>query len=103
MPHAMILALVAAVPIPWPCRLRMMIGSLFVVHGFVAVTVVVSVGSEIYSESSPEWHSLLFHWADSLLIRNLWISFVFPTLVWIGALLVMDRKGYLVAHQPGAP
>jgi hypothetical protein len=82
MPIAMILALVGATPFPRSGRIFALMSGLFAVLIFVGISVWVSVNVAAPGTAAIGWRDLFFFYADHLLIQNLWLSFLFPTLVW---------------------
>src|SRR5208283_1493118 len=87
MPNAMLLALAGATPWNWSRRLKALLGGGLVVNAFVAVSILARVGDAVLGAQSSGWHSLLLMLDNHLLVENLWLSFLFPTLVWLALLI----------------
>lgn len=92
MPHAMMLALVAATPVAWRRLWRILAAGLAGAHLLVLATFVVGVLNAVVDEHSPRW----IYWGEQglyhVLVENLWSSFVGPFLLWIACLLAFGDR-----------
>src|SRR5262249_10281423 len=77
-----ILALIGATPFARRCWIPALLGGLIAVFIFVGISVWVSVNAAGQGATASGWRELFFLLANHLLIQNLWLSFLFPTLVW---------------------
>ncbi len=90
MPLAMTLALVASTPFRQRQRLTALLGCLVVVNGFVLATIYSCL--HYAANTSPGKNPPLSAYANVILVDNLWVSFVFPTLVWIACTVLIRAK-----------
>lgn len=93
MPHAMMLALIAALPASLRYRWTLVLPAMGIIHLFVLATLLITVAHSLVGESSSFWAGLL-PFAYRLFVSNLWVSFLFPCLLWIGLIGLTMRSNH---------
>jgi hypothetical protein len=102
MPHAMIMALCAAMPLGWKKLWKIAVVGLAATNLFVLATLVIIVANGIRTESSPGWLQWMLPRANHLVLDNLWFSFVVPFLIWVAAYVWFGEVGKSSTGQQGA-
>ena len=81
MPNAVLFALVGATPAAWVCRRKILATGFVTANVFVAATIWVSASYAAHLGTPT-----LFY-ARHLLVENLWLAFLVPTLTWFGCVI----------------
>jgi hypothetical protein len=101
-PTALIIALVAATPIPWPRRLRALFLGLVLTQAFILASVAIYIGNESTEVSlrvlSPFWKQV-FADGEYTLITQMGASFSVPLLIWILVTFREQDRKLLVSNQ----
>jgi hypothetical protein len=94
MPHAMGLALCGATTLPRKKRWKVLAVCLACTHILTLITFLAGVCSSLVEEGSARFLYWLVVGFDHVLVKNLWMSFVGPFVLWLTALLVFE-DGFL--------
>jgi hypothetical protein len=104
MPNVMVIALLGATPGYRPYHRRAFLISLLVVNLFISGTILVSICHGWFSGVFFDWRGPYFSYAYRLFVLNLWMTFLVPTLIWIGSLIWALNRGLLhfpICHGEG--
>jgi len=89
MPTALLVALVAATPVPWQRRMWALIWGLLAIHVFVLFSILVYIWNHSDTASglslttlSPLW-KMVISGLEETLVTQLGASFILPTMIWI--------------------
>ena len=101
-PTALLVALTLASPVTWCRRLRALLASLLIIHGYIAL----SVGCYIWNQSTdldlvtltPFWKAVAGGLEETL-VTQLGPSFVVPALIWFVVTFRIRDLNYLTVHD----
>ena len=85
MPLVMFVALCGATPLSWGRRFKVLAIGLSGTLLFIAITILASVWHVMAGESGWQFNLALVSY--HVLVDNLWLSFVGPTLIWLASVL----------------
>jgi len=103
MPNAMFIALMGALASRTWFWLRGFFTGLLLVNVFIAATLWITVAHGYFEASAAARLQICLGYANRLLVTNLWVSFVFPTMIWLGCLRMVWEGGMLRGWFSGSP
>ena len=105
-PTALLLALVAATPLPWSGRWLALLAGVVLVHGYLLAV----VAGYLWNQSGglvpvsflPYWPSL-GDFLEETFVGQMGPSFVVPVLIWLLVILAVERPPALLRAEAGPP
>ena len=105
-PTALLLALVAATPLPWRRRWRALLAGVVLVHGYVLAVVACYLWNQsggLVPVSFLLFWPLLGDFLEETFVGQMGSSFVVPVLIWLLVVFAVERSPTFLQTRAGPP